>query len=157
MCGRWRNVTLGSPRRLNLRLFYTAKTPVSQLLDVWPSHPIVVRANGLLSWDLDNLIATLKHNDRACIIQLWSVPSSLLELVSAAMQDQFPELTELEILSRDNTSTPPVVLGWIFTTSAITLVGSSSISRIAEATYFHRPLTLSGSPLAYSPFRVLFT
>ncbi len=104
---RWRNVALGSPRRLNLRIFYTAGTPVSQLLDVWPSHPIVIRANGLPSWDLDNLIAALKHNDRACVIQLWSVPSSLLELVSAAMQDPFPELTELEILSRDNT--PPVV------------------------------------------------
>ncbi|KAH9991426.1 hypothetical protein BJV77DRAFT_529009 [Russula vinacea] len=39
VCRNWRNVVFGSPRRLNLQLYCTARTPVKQTLDVWPLFP----------------------------------------------------------------------------------------------------------------------
>jgi hypothetical protein len=52
----WRTLVLESPRRLNLRLFCTPKTPVKDTLDVWPALPLIVegRARVLVnkfSWD----------------------------------------------------------------------------------------------------------
>src|SRR5258707_15876333 len=43
VCQRWRTVVFGSPRRLDLRLFCTDKTPVREMLAVWPPLTIVVQ------------------------------------------------------------------------------------------------------------------
>ena len=34
VCQKWRNVVFGSPRRLDLRLYCTARTPVRETLDL---------------------------------------------------------------------------------------------------------------------------
>ena len=46
VCRQWRTVVLGSPRRLDLRLFCTDKTPVKEMLAVWPPLPIVIGQYG---------------------------------------------------------------------------------------------------------------
>ena len=42
VCRRWRRVVFGSPRRLNLRLVWTPGTPARDMLDVWPSFPLLI-------------------------------------------------------------------------------------------------------------------
>jgi hypothetical protein len=92
VCRKWRHVVFGSPRRLNLRLYCGASTPVRQTLDVWPPLPIVIHVLGTKTWDEGNIIAALEHNDRIC--QLIHVGT---EKVLAAMQQPFPALTHLHI------------------------------------------------------------
>ena len=102
VCRRWRNLVFYSPRRLNLRLVCTPKTPVRDTLDIWPPLPLIIRA-GYWPWNdhsvatVDNTIAALEHNDRVCQIDLGRGPTSQLEYIanSAAMQKPFPELTRL--------------------------------------------------------------
>ena len=101
MCRKWRNIVFGSPRRLNLRLHCKARTPVRKTLDVWPLLPIVVRSDGHENWGVDPIIAALEHNDRICQLDLHDVPGPQLEIVWAAMQQPFPALTRLQLLSRD--------------------------------------------------------
>jgi hypothetical protein len=103
VCRRWRRVVFGSPRRLGLQLFCTARKPVREMLDVWPPLPIVIR-HGCYPLNMDNIVAALKHTDRVCEIRLWPVPSSQWENVLVAMQQSFPELTDLKIQSKDETS-----------------------------------------------------
>ncbi len=74
VCRIWRNVVLGSPRRLNLRLCCTGTKPVRNMLDVWPPLPIVVFDNGYKMLSVGNIIAALEHNDRVCDIELWRRP-----------------------------------------------------------------------------------
>ena len=100
VCRRWRSVVFGSPRRLDLRLVCTAKTPVRDTVDVWPALPLVI-------WDLDhdrgsvnNIVALLERSDlvrRITRIELWPVSSSQLGDLSKAMQVPFPELTYLDL------------------------------------------------------------
>ena len=101
VCRKWRNIVFGSPRRLNLRLHCKARTPVRKTLDVWPLLPIVVRSDGHENWGVDPIIAALEHNDRICQLDLHDVPGPQLEIVWAAMQQPFPALTRLQLLSRD--------------------------------------------------------
>jgi hypothetical protein len=103
VCQKWRNVVFGSPRRLNLRLYYKAKTPVRETLDVWPPLPIIIRVYGHEMWDVDNIIAALEHNNRICELYLFDIPSWQFEKILAAMQQPFPELTHLELQPRDET------------------------------------------------------
>jgi hypothetical protein len=42
VCRRWRSVVFQSPQRLNLRLFCTPQTRVRDILDVWPTLPLIV-------------------------------------------------------------------------------------------------------------------
>jgi hypothetical protein len=101
---RWRNVVFGSPLRLNLQLLCTARTPVKEVLDVWPALPIHIRDEDSIS-GLDNITAVLEHNDRICEIVLHQVSNSLLERVSAAlMQEPFPALTQLELVAHYETT-----------------------------------------------------
>ena len=103
VCRKWRNLVLGSPRRLNLRLCCTARTPVRKTLDVWPPLPIVVMSYGHNAWDGSNIIATLEHIDRIRGFSLFGVPSSLLETVLAVMQQPYPALTDLKLHCEDET------------------------------------------------------
>jgi len=105
VCRKWRNVIFSSPRRLNIRLVCTARKPVRQVLAVWPPLPIVVKQHGrpTTRWGVDNIVAALKHNDRICEIDLWRVPSSLLEKVLAEMKEAFPAVTFLDLQCEDDT------------------------------------------------------
>jgi hypothetical protein len=42
VCQQWRCVVFASPRRLNLRLYCTEKTPLEKSLNIWPVLPIVI-------------------------------------------------------------------------------------------------------------------
>jgi hypothetical protein len=103
---RWRTVVLGSPRRLNLRLCCTPKTPAKDTLDVWPALPLIV--NGYMNPSgTDNIIAALGQSNRVCHVSLWDLAGWQLEQVLAAMQVPFPELTELLLWS--DYKTMPVI------------------------------------------------
>ncbi|KAN0123115.1 hypothetical protein V8E52_003068 [Russula decolorans] len=107
VCQRWRSVVFQSPRRLNLRLLCTPQTRVRDVLDVWPSLPLIIHdpygipkhrdgTSGHAS-GVDNIVAALEHNDRVCQIQLRHLTtSSELEYVTA-MHKPFPELTDLRL------------------------------------------------------------
>src|SRR5258708_4912736 len=107
MCRKWRAVVFGSPLRLNLRLFCTEKTPVREMLAIWPPLPIIVRQLG--SRRIDNIMAALEHNDRVCEITLWSVTSLELEEVLALMQKSYLALTDLSVSWSDDHGAPPIV------------------------------------------------
>ena len=109
VCRKWRGVAFGSPRRLNLRLYCEARTPVRETLDVWPVLPIVIRVYGYEMWGVDNIIAALEHADRICQLELIDIPSSQMKLVLGAMQLPFRALTRLELQPRDET--PLVIPG----------------------------------------------
>ena len=100
VCRRWRSLVFQSPRRLNLRLVCTPKTPPSDTLGIWPPLPLVI--HDTCNDDtpgVNNTIAALEHNDRVSQIHLicWSYPRIGYITGSAAMQKSFPELTHLEL------------------------------------------------------------
>ena len=99
VCRRWRSVIFRSPRHLQLRLRCKAKTPVRDMLDIWPPFPLVVDDIVGPTEDMDNVIAALERRDRVDTIQLTGVNGSSLEKVLAAMQEPFPELMFLWLLS----------------------------------------------------------
>ena len=111
VCRKWRNVVFGSPRRLDLRLWCNANTPVRERLDVWPHLPIAVEGHGDGKWGVDNFIAALKHNDRICEINIWSVSSLQIEKALAAMQQPFPALTHLTLQGGTGAVIPASFLG----------------------------------------------
>ena len=63
VCRRWRSLVLESPRRLNLHLLCTPKTPINDTLDVWPALPLIVMGKMSLS-GTDNVIAALGPSNR---------------------------------------------------------------------------------------------
>ena len=108
VCRRWRSVVFGSPRRLNLRLVATNKTLLDRL-DVWPPLLLVIRVS--LRERVDNVITVLaERRDRINGIELIHINSSTWENVLAAMQEPFPELTDLRLrLDDEINETLPVV------------------------------------------------
>ena len=103
VCRRWRCLVFRSPRRLNLRLFCTLRTPAKDTLDVWPALPLIVWGNLVSSSGTDNLIAALEQSNRVCQITFIITRDGRLEEVMAAMEVSFPELTYLHITSYDET------------------------------------------------------
>jgi hypothetical protein len=103
VCRRWRRVVFGSPRRLNLRLLCSSKTPARDTLDVWPSLPLLIRASGRRlhrhTKGMDDIIAVLERSDRVVKINLYNLDDSESENVLAAMQVPFPGLTFLVLHS----------------------------------------------------------
>jgi hypothetical protein len=97
VCRRWRTVVLGSPRRLNLRLCCTPKTPAKDTLDVWPALPLIVwgKMDIMESSGTDNIIAALGQSNCVCEVLLDFLAGWQFEQVLAAVQVPFPELTDL--------------------------------------------------------------
>jgi hypothetical protein len=75
VCRKWRSVVLGSPRRLNLRLFCIDTKPVRKMLDMWPPLPIIISGYSAITGD--NVVAALERNDRVCKIAIGYIPSPL--------------------------------------------------------------------------------
>ena len=94
VCRRWRSLVFKSPRRLNLRLFCSNRTPARDTLDVWPALPLVIKCIGRAEI-VDNVIAVLERSDRVCHICLTIFERSYVGELSAAMQVPFPELIVL--------------------------------------------------------------
>ncbi|KAN0116297.1 hypothetical protein V8E52_006122 [Russula decolorans] len=105
VCRRWRILVFESPRRLNLRLFCTRKTPTRDKLDVWPAFPLLINDYTISesTQDFDNIIAALEQSNRVCQVSLWYLAAWQLEKVLATMQVPFPELTDLQLTSNDET------------------------------------------------------
>ena len=99
VCRRWRSVIFRSPRRLKLRLYCTTRTPVRDMLYIWPPFPLVVDDNASRTEDMDNVVVALERRDRVDKIRLSGVNGSSFEKVLAAMQEPFPELTYLHLES----------------------------------------------------------
>jgi hypothetical protein len=112
VCRRWRQIIFGSPRRLDLQILCTYKTPVRKILGHWPDFPIAVDFHSL--WRLgpnvkDNAIAALEYPDRVCTLSL-SVIGEQLGRIAAVMLQPFPVLTCLEIYMMDSPAAPAPVL-----------------------------------------------
>ena len=109
VCQRWRNIVFASPRRLNLRLLCTQRTPVRKTLDIWPAFPIII-SSGVDSMTLaeggDNIMAALEHSDRVEQIFLYGVTSSLLRRLASVAKGPFPRLTNIDLCSSNDASMP---------------------------------------------------
>ena len=98
VCRQWRSVVFGSLRRLDLRLCCTQTTRSRDMLDIWPALPLIIKHDVFLSLGpVDNIAAALKCSDRVCDIGLWIYKTLDWEIYLAAMQQPFPELTDLEL------------------------------------------------------------
>lgn len=104
VCRRWRSVIFESPRRLDLQIVCTEKTPTRTSLDIWPCFPIKLVGSLLCMVDekagQDNPAAALEHRDRISHIYLHGDYHSPLESLVAVMHEPFPVL-------RENLSCPP--------------------------------------------------
>ena len=99
VCRRWRNAVFESPRRLNLRLVCTDKTPARDTLDVWPPLLLHIRCYiGYPMESVDNVVAVLERSNRVVEIHLQHLSSSQLE---RALQEPFPGLMHLVLLLDD--------------------------------------------------------
>jgi hypothetical protein len=99
VCRRWRCVVFGSPHRLGLRLICTEGTPTRKKLDIWPaSLPIVISISRLDTTMEDDLIAAFEQTNRICEIRANIVSTDGLEILAELTQNQFPSLTNLDIL-----------------------------------------------------------
>ena len=108
VCRRWRSIVFGSPLHLNLRLVCTETTRARDMLDVWPALPLIIWRNGSYRTEhADNITAVLERSDRVCRIRLTYFQGSDLGILLAAMQQSFPELTDMKLSSY--TETVPVV------------------------------------------------
>jgi hypothetical protein len=96
VCRRWRGLVFGSPRRLDLQLCCTTRTPARETLDVWPALPLIIQGN-ISETSLDNVITVLEHSDRICKINLDCHTTTTLQIETlwTAMQVPFPELASL--------------------------------------------------------------
>ena len=106
VCRRWRCVVFGSPRRLNLRLVCTPRTPARESLDIWPALPLVVEGS-LFSTSADNIIVALGHRDRVYRIDLLVYGGLEWDRVLAAMRVPFPALTHLLLQTYDQYKDEP--------------------------------------------------
>src|SRR6266852_1607701 len=59
VCRRWRSLVFRSPRRLNLQLYCTPKTPAKDTLDLWPALPLIVWGLMSSSSSMDNITVAL--------------------------------------------------------------------------------------------------
>ena len=103
VCRRWRSLAFASPHRLKLQLSCAPETPARDTLEVWPVLPLLVQGHIPETSDVDDIVAVLEHRHRVCKIDL-NVPSSQFEKISAAMQEPFPQLTDMSLWSYDETA-----------------------------------------------------
>jgi hypothetical protein len=69
VCRRWRSITFGLPRHLNLQLVCTNRIRAIDMLDVWPAlHLIILCYSAYRIGSVDNIIAVLERRYRACQI-----------------------------------------------------------------------------------------
>ena len=138
VCRRWRNLVFGSPRHLNLRICCTTRLPVRDTLDIWPPFPLLIYNGTSTTQDLDNVIAALELRNRVHEISFIAADRSAVEKVLAAMQEPFPELTELLLTSES----------WLWSSSSVPVVPDSFLGGSAPHL---RSLELNGITFPGSP------
>ena len=99
VCRRWRYVVFGSPRRLDLRLFCTDKTPTRTLLDIWPPFPITITCEYTRWIGIGNVIAALEHHDRVSHVRITFIYGSAFERLVTAMQQPLPTLKNFLLMT----------------------------------------------------------
>ncbi|KAH9170323.1 hypothetical protein EDB89DRAFT_2072154 [Lactarius sanguifluus] len=106
VCQRWRQIIFTSPRRLNLQILCTWRTPVRKNLGIWPTFPIVIdhgfseaSSRSTCSRGEGNVIAALKHPNRVCYLDL-NVTGAQLGKMAKVMQEPYPVLKHLNISSK---------------------------------------------------------
>jgi hypothetical protein len=119
---RWWDLAFMSSCRLNLQILCTNRRPARDMLDVWPTLPLVIwyqeTGNGhSLSRmeaqdDTDNIIYALRHRNHMSQVFLENLPLSVLDRLVPTMQESFPALTCLDIELMDGE--PPLVLQDLF-------------------------------------------
>ena len=106
VCRRWRHVVFGSPRRLDLRLVCTSKTPTRRSLDIWPPFPIVlfvgppfpiVDKNGV-----ENIIAALECCDRISKVDIQQIDGPALKELVTVLHEPLPVLAHFSLTSYDS-------------------------------------------------------
>ena len=97
VCRKWRDIVFGSPRRLNLRLYFPARRSVKAMLDTWPPLLIDVWAFEFGIRGMDSIIEALEHDDRIRQIELFDSSSSHMEQALAAMRKPFSALIGLTL------------------------------------------------------------
>ncbi|KAI9510569.1 hypothetical protein F5148DRAFT_553435 [Russula earlei] len=107
VCQRWRSIVFASPHHLNLRIKYSGKRPLSQMMDVWPVLPVAIfYSQNPSSSYWENVADTIESEHHLiCHVDLPDIPTSQWERFAAAMQKPFPQLTFLRILPATNTVT----------------------------------------------------
>ena len=137
VCRSWRQIILGYPLGLDLRLHCTYGIPVQKTLECWPPFPLVVNYGGFPGLDPpaleddDNIIAALKQHGRVSSIRL-TVTNSLIEKLPA-ITEPLLGLQDLVLLSRDNVQlTLPSAFRWgsCLRTLQSTRVAISSFPRL---------------------------
>ena len=97
VCQRWRSVVFGSPRRLDLQLVCSTRTP-RDTLEVWPALPLVIEDYNCQTKSVDNIIALLERSELVRRVSQIELREVHLEDISEAMEVPFPELTYLSLL-----------------------------------------------------------
>ena len=105
VCRRWRCLVFGSPRRLNLQLYYDSGRSAKKTLDVWPAMPLLIKGH-IHETSVDYVIAELEHNDRVCQIDLKCHTIMQIGKLWTAMQVPFPELASLRLSLRGFSHVP---------------------------------------------------
>jgi len=104
VCRRWRHTVLVSPNRLNLQLLCTKRTPVQNMLNVWPQLPIVIRVRRTRGpKELRNINAALEQHSRVCAIDLEDITNALIKKIRA-IKEPFPVLTSLVLWTHNKTA-----------------------------------------------------
>ena len=99
VCRKWRQIVFASPRRLNLCIPCTARTPVTKNLGLWPAFPIDVEEDPDFPHGANvNALSALRYIDRVCYVRL-SFSDSQVGMIVTAMQQSFPMLTQLYLTS----------------------------------------------------------
>jgi hypothetical protein len=98
VCRRWGPIVFAAPRSLGVRvrLVFSVKTPVKQVLDPWPASPPISIE---LSWggprNEKNLLTALKQKDRIREIHVKKLADTTMERFLAAMEAPFGSAPDL--------------------------------------------------------------
>jgi F-box-like len=150
VCRRWRRPVFALPRHLNLRLFCTPETPTTDILDVWPTLPLLIHGNTSSVSSLDNLVVIPGHNNCIHEVDLWEVADSQLE---KSVGDDAGAIPGDDASAACSASAQPnaagrsrFLLGWSRSISATALVGWHTVSGIVEIPFvYHSPRQSSPS------------
>ena len=69
------------------------------MLDIWPALPLIIRDEYHSTTHVDNIVAALKCTDRVCHIGLCILDFLYREAFLAAMQQPFPKLTYMRLMT----------------------------------------------------------
>ena len=168
VCHNWRCIVLASSTRLQLRLFFTDRTPTrAAVLAGLPPLPIIVAYHDVsVAWTVgrlgseNRLISALRYPDRVCKIAL-KITYSNRNTITKALDCAFPSLEALEL---HNTGVPAFSLPptFLMTTAKslrrLKLPGASltSLTTLLSATTALVDLTLGINTVFSPPQGVLF-